>query len=120
MLSLIPITEAAKLFPKRAGKPLELRSIRRRILRGCRGVKLRAIRDGHQWFTTTDWVEEFQRALTIKCAPMAPLDGFDQSEFERAKQSLQRRYASRGKKGTGKKPEVSDLRGTVKPSGTVQ
>ena len=119
MLKLIPITDAAKLFPTRNGKALELRSIRRRILRGCRGVRLRAIRDGHQWFTTEDWVADFQRALTQMSQPTPQITGFDQAEFDRAMKSLNRRYARRGKSRGCQKEQVSGVRASTNPKGSL-
>ena len=65
----IAIAEAAQLFPLRNGKYPHISSIRRRILTGCRGVKLRAIKDGSSWFTTVEWIKQFQEECTKQAMP---------------------------------------------------
>lgn len=60
----LSLAEAATLFPKRNGKPLSLVAMRRRVVKGVDGVRLRAIRDGRVWFTTREWVEQFQAEVT--------------------------------------------------------
>jgi hypothetical protein len=58
------LAAAARLFPMRNGQFVSVQTMMRRIKRGCRGVKLEAVVDGHQWFTTKDAIERFQRACT--------------------------------------------------------
>lgn len=61
---MLTLSEAARLFPRRHGKTLSLVAMRRRILRGEAGVRLRATRDGRQWFTSAEWVAEFAAEVT--------------------------------------------------------
>lgn len=61
---LTPLSEAVAFFPSRSGRHLTVRTLIRRIEKGFRGVRLRAVRDGHQWFTTQEWAAEFQSACT--------------------------------------------------------
>jgi hypothetical protein len=105
----ISLPEAARLFPKRNGKAPHIKSIRRRILHGCRGVKLRAVKDGGLWLTTADWIEQFQQACTRQAMPTTELHPEQHPEqhsenFHRAKERLSRRY------GEVKTEEVQTLR----------
>lgn len=90
---LITIAEAAKLFPARNGKRPHIKSIRRRILKGAGGVKLRAVRDGGRWYTTEEWVREFQEKYTAASLPgNCPHPAALLERHDRAKERLLRRY----------------------------
>ena len=67
--ALIPLSRAAKLFPKRNGKSPHLKTLHRRIRRGSRGVRLRAVYDGEAWYTTAAWVRQYLDAATTKRLP---------------------------------------------------
>lgn len=71
----ITLTEAAKLFPMRNGKHPHIVTLRRWILTGSRGVKLKGSRIGGQWYTSADWVEEFIAAGTDRA-----MEGYEQPE----------------------------------------
>jgi hypothetical protein len=120
MTTLVPITEAAKLFPSRKGKALHLNSIRRRILYGCRGVKLKAVRDGHAWFTCQQWVNDFQQAVTHKSLGGGRVDGLDQREFREASRWFEQRRALRGKGQAATKTKVPRVQqGKTLPPGSL-
>ena len=89
---LISLAEAAQLFPvKVGGKHLTTRAIQRRITRGIQGVRLRGVRDGRSWYTTEEWVADFQRELTQAAQPvMHPADR--QEHAEHVKAELKRRF----------------------------
>lgn len=71
---LITISEAAEFFPQRNGKLVHLKTLHRRIRQGSRGVRLRAVCDGGQWFTTRAWVADFMEASTaIAARPNCPV-----------------------------------------------
>lgn len=61
---LVPLSVAAAYFPKRSGRKIHVRSVRRRIHTGVRGVRLEARRDGGEWFTCREWVEKFLADVT--------------------------------------------------------
>ena len=63
-LMLVTLNDASEWFPKRNGRTLGTKAIRRRIHQGKRGVRLQAVRDGGEWFTCRQWVEEFMVAVT--------------------------------------------------------
>lgn len=65
----ITLSTAAALFPRRSGRKISTATLRRRIAKGVCGVRLRAIRDGKQWFTTAEWVRRFQHELTEVSLP---------------------------------------------------
>lgn len=46
------------------GKTLHVATIRRWIQKGCRGVRLRAVKRGSVWLTCWEWIENFQQELT--------------------------------------------------------
>ena len=60
----LTLDEAADLFPRRAGRTLSVKAIRRRIHTGEKGVRLEARRCGGRWYTTRRWVEEHLEAVT--------------------------------------------------------
>ena len=64
--ALLPLHDAAKLFPQKNGKHPHVITIRRWILQGSRGVKLGGSRIGGQWFTSDAAVCEFIQAGTDK------------------------------------------------------
>jgi hypothetical protein len=69
---LVRLNEASEWFPKRNGKPLGSSALRRRIHTGKRGVRLQAVRDGGEWFTCREWVEEFMAAVTAASLKKPP------------------------------------------------
>lgn len=59
-MNLITIIEAAKLFPTRNGKHPAAKTVRRWIKEGVKGVKLKGSRVGGFFYTTPEWVKEFE------------------------------------------------------------
>lgn len=91
--NLTPLNEASKWFPLRGGKPLGPKALRRRIRNGSRGVRLRAIKDGGEWFTCREWVEDYLSAVTAAAlAPVKAVRVAPAKSSERAKRRLARRY----------------------------
>lgn len=72
-VELVGLVEASKWFPKRNGKPLGSSAIRRRIHVGKRGVRLQALRDGGEWFTCREWVEQFMADVTAASLKRPPV-----------------------------------------------
>jgi hypothetical protein len=66
---LIPLSRAARLFPKRDGKAVHLKTLHRRIRAGSRGVRLRAVHDGGRWYTSPAWVRQFLDESTRAALP---------------------------------------------------
>lgn len=60
----ISLCEAQRFLPGRNGQPLSIKAIRRRCHEGVHGVRLRFVRNGHDLFTTEQWIEEFLQAST--------------------------------------------------------
>lgn len=73
-MQLISLTDAARLFPSRNGKHPHILTIRRRILHGANGVKLRAVRSGRDWYTSREWIEEFTDSCTRRSLPESKAD----------------------------------------------
>ena len=61
---LITLKEAVLLFPRRNGKPPHIVTVRRWILTGVKGKRLRAKQVGSMWYTTMAWVDEFMGPST--------------------------------------------------------
>jgi hypothetical protein len=105
MTDLAPITlaEAADLFPKRRGKKVHVKTIKRRIIKGCRGVRLEGFKDGGIWYTTPQAIREFREACTRQAIPAI---GARRAKRERqlanleAKELLKRRYGFNVSGGT--------------------
>lgn len=92
-MQLISLSEAARSFPKRNGRYPHVVSIRRRILHGAHGVKLRAVRDGRDWFTCLEWIQEFMEACTRQALPAAKADPrMTAWANEQAKRDLKERF----------------------------
>lgn len=88
----ISLSQAAGLFPRQTGgKKISLDALRRRILKGVRGVRLKAIWDGRGWYTTREWVLEFQDACTRARLPdSAAARAAIDDEERRARETLKR------------------------------
>lgn len=63
-MNLASVSEVRSLLPKHNGKSPDTTTIRRWITRGVNGVRLNATRVGKLWFTSPEWIEEFQRRCT--------------------------------------------------------
>ena len=61
---MLTLKEAARLIPGRGGCSLSVKAVRRRITQGVGGIRLRAINNGSDWFTTAAWIDEFLTAAT--------------------------------------------------------
>lgn len=72
---LIALTDAAKLLPKKSGKPFHANTLYRWAGRGIqrrgRRVRLQTERIGNQLFTTPEWVHQFTRELSDGTEPLA-------------------------------------------------
>lgn len=98
---LMPISEVAKRFPGRNGKPRALNSIVRWIQRGARArnrgsefVLLEAAKVGGAWYTTEDAVRQFSQQLTsssVVAQPHPKQRKKHSKEHERATASLRAR-----------------------------
>lgn len=71
--TLTTLAEAAEWFPKRGGRKLSTKAIRRRIHTGVRGVRLEARRCGGEWFTCREWVEMFLADVTAAALKPCPV-----------------------------------------------
>jgi hypothetical protein len=60
----ISLAEAADLLPRKNGKKRHVCTIKRWIVKGCRGVKLYGWRSGNDWYTTPDAIRQFERECT--------------------------------------------------------
>ncbi len=64
------LQQASRLLPPgRNGRPVHIATLIRWITSGSRGpsgeaIRLRAIRMGHRWLTTREWLDEFAQRLT--------------------------------------------------------
>lgn len=95
---LVPLSEAARFFPRRSsGRKISVDAIRRRIVKGWRGVKLRAVRDGGVWFTAQQWVEEFLDACTRKAQPDVPVPPTETPGARWADEQLAKLWGTHGK-----------------------
>jgi hypothetical protein len=93
----IPLAEAAALFPRRNGKKVHVLTLKRRVIDGCRGVKLRAFKSGGIWYTTPQWVQEFEDECTRHAlhghGELPQRSATEQAEAShRAKETLRRRF----------------------------
>lgn len=65
----LTLAQAARCFPKIEGRHPSLQTVKRRIIEGAFGVKLRAIKSGRRWLTTETWIREFEQNVTAKALP---------------------------------------------------
>jgi len=133
MTEFISVTEARKYFPKRNGKFPHVASVIRRIVNGCNGIRLRAVRDGGRWYTTPEWVEQFQREYTQASIQPTRLELNKERSLdnERAMERLVRRYGienvsesgpvhSRGRKAGRKTRRLQGVLHEVLPDDAVR
>lgn len=103
MNDYIPLAEASKRLPGRNGGKVHVDSLRRWIINGLRGVKLKANRVGGLWMTTHQWIDEFIQATTARslggATPALP-------ERNEAHELAVARLAARYGLHVGKKPQM--------------
>jgi hypothetical protein len=68
----IPLKDACQLFPSRTGRPVTVATLRYRIKRGCRGVKLEGFLSGGNWYTTQAAIDRFHAKQNAKHQPPPP------------------------------------------------
>lgn len=88
----ITLSTATSLFPRRSGRKISTATLRRRIAKGVSGVRLRAIRDGKQWFTTAEWVRRFQHELTEVSLPGPTHKDASDEQYLAAVENLKTRW----------------------------
>lgn len=88
----ITLGTATSLFPRRRGRKISTATLRRRIAKGVSGVRLRAIRDGKQWFTTAEWVRRFQHELTEVSLPGPAHKDATDEQYLAAVENLKNRW----------------------------
>lgn len=88
-----------------------VKSIVRRIVKGVRGVKLQAVRNGGLWFTTVEWCEQFISDCTAKATGTRPIPaaGDESPSYRRAVDALAGRFGIHvGKNSIGKRRAMYD------------
>jgi hypothetical protein len=65
----ITLADAANLLPKNHGKKVHVRTIKRWIVNGTRGVRLAGKKIGWKWYTTAEWLREFEEACSSGSMP---------------------------------------------------
>lgn len=99
----LTLAEAASYFPTRNGRRLHVRSIQRRIIKGCRGVRLAGFKDGTLWFTTRAWIREFQDACTRKAGVTGRTAAEKERDNRRSRAILIEEYGFQYGRQDGKK-----------------
>ena len=67
MLEEITLPEAADYLPRRAkGRKVHVKTLRRWITKGCRGVFLKARPAGGAWYTTRAAIDDFRNQLASR------------------------------------------------------
>src|SRR5688572_17357791 len=77
----LTLSQASKHFPKVEGRYPSLQAVKRRILKGAFGIRLKAIKSGRRWLTTEQWIRAFEAAVTAKALPESEQDHIV-SEFQ--------------------------------------
>ena len=85
---LIALKDAALLFPFRDGKPPHLATIRRWIIAGVKGRRLRAARVGAMWYTTREWIEDFMAPSTTPDVSVQAVDERRRHEASKARLAM--------------------------------
>jgi hypothetical protein len=86
----IPLAEALHYLPKRQGKHLTLDTLKRWVTKGVGGVRLSATKFGGRWYTTVDWIREFEERCTQQRQPTRSErpEGLRREAVERARAYL--------------------------------
>ncbi|MFN3166113.1 MAG: DUF1580 domain-containing protein [Phycisphaeraceae bacterium] len=59
MNDLIPLIDIPKLLPKRHGKSIHIRTVRRWATKGLKGRRLQTVRVGGRYYVRLEWLEHF-------------------------------------------------------------
>jgi hypothetical protein len=92
---LIELSEAAKLLPKRHGKKIHVKTIKRWIVKGCRGIRLGGQKIGDVWFTSAAWLRQFHDECTRRASRESECDrppAVVSEAARRAERELARRF----------------------------
>lgn len=92
MTSLIPLKDAVHFFPPTDGKAVTVRTLKRRIKIGVRGIRLMGRFDGHRWLTSWRWVEEYLAAQTHQNGGSPRAQEERVSSHQQATETLKRRF----------------------------
>lgn len=89
----LTLSDIAGLFPSRNGRKVHVKTVRRWIVNGTRGVKLQAVRTGGCWFSTQAWLDQFVATCTQQSMGSLPpaLAGRD-IDHERSVEVLSARF----------------------------
>lgn len=100
------LAEAATVLPRRNGKKVHVKTIKRWISKGARGIRLAGTCIGGIWYVTEEAIEEFVRACTLRSAPAAMQSPQATTRLHsEAKEQLKRRFGIHGEsKATRKVP----------------
>src|SRR5262245_26557389 len=93
---LFPLRDVPRqLPPSRRGKPVNLSTVLRWVLKGVRGVRLEAVMLGGTWYTSRAALREFTERLTARAVPAGV--GFrPPSASRRASALAERQLEARG------------------------
>ncbi len=69
--NVIPLSEVANFVPRRRGKPINLSTVYRWVVRGIRGVRLERVQIGGLTYTSVEAIERFFETLTLAANPDA-------------------------------------------------
>lgn len=109
---LIDLSEAANLLPRRHGRKIHVKTIKRWIIKGCRGIRLGGQKIGDVWFTSAAWMKQFHDDCTRKASPDGDRPMAVSTAASRAaEKELVRRFGFNATETDGAKTEMLDLHG---------
>lgn len=59
MNDLIPLMDVPTILPKRNGKKVHIRTVRRWVTKGLKDRKLKSVRVGGRYYVRLEWLEQF-------------------------------------------------------------
>lgn len=106
----ITLADATTLLPKKSGKKVHVRTVKRWIINGAHRVRLAGRKIGGQWFTTAEWLKDFEFACSQNSLPAMARTPAEVSRSQaRAKMELTRRFGFNGSQESSGQSQVPNL-----------
>lgn len=90
--NLIALNDLTNLLPRRSGKKVHVKTVTRWVTKGCRGIRLEAVKIGSVWFSSESWLLDFQRQCSERTSQVKTPSVAGGAIHQMASRILKERY----------------------------